>query len=112
MKDFQKPPFKENAIALGFTVSIHIVAIVGLLYLGMSKIPESPQPLKTVLVKPEDLQPITREVTDFTETADTQVAEQITQTAEPVADAPVIPIPAPSPAPSVQAQQKFRKKSS
>ncbi|RZF55750.1 cell envelope integrity protein TolA [Acinetobacter halotolerans] len=57
MKKFQKPPYqqKQNAIALGFTLGVHVVAIVGLLYLGMSKPLEQPKKLTTTLVKPEDL---------------------------------------------------------
>lgn len=57
MKDFNKPPFKQNSIAIGFTLGVHVIAIVGLLYLGMSKVPESPKQIKTVLIKPEDLKP-------------------------------------------------------
>ena len=91
MKDFNKPPFKQNSIAIGFTLGVHVIAIVGLLYLGMSKAPEPPKQIKTVLIKPEDLKPVTREVTEFEETAHTNVKEEITQTAEPSVDAPVIP---------------------
>jgi colicin import membrane protein len=43
MKNFQKPPFQEKAIALGFTLGVHAIAIVGLLYLGLSKPPEPPK---------------------------------------------------------------------
>ncbi|MEG2129883.1 MAG: hypothetical protein RRZ32_12035, partial [Acinetobacter sp.] len=39
MKKFQEPPFKQNAIALGFTLGVHAIAIVGLLFLGLSKPP-------------------------------------------------------------------------
>ncbi|MDY6482022.1 cell envelope integrity protein TolA [Acinetobacter faecalis] len=88
MKDFNKPPFKQNSIAIGFTLGVHVIAIVGLLYLGMSKAPEPPKQIKTVLIKPEDL---TREVTEFEETAHTNLKEEITQTAEPSVNAPVIP---------------------
>ncbi len=48
------------------------------------------------MVKPEDLKPVTREVTEFDETAHENVAEQITQTAEPsVEPAPEVPTAAP-----------------
>jgi colicin import membrane protein len=57
MKKFQEPPFKQNAIALGFTLGVHAIAIVGLLFLGLSKPPEQPKKLTTILVKPEDLPP-------------------------------------------------------
>ena len=78
MKDFNKPPFKQNSIAIGFTLGVHVIAIVGLLYLGMSKAPEPPKQIKTVLIKPEDLKPVTHEVTEFEETAHTNVKEEIT----------------------------------
>lgn len=92
MKDFKKPPFKQKKIAIGFTLGVHIVAVVGLLYLGMSKPPEPPKQIKTVLVKPEDLKPVTREETAFDETAHENIAPEITQTAEPsIEPAPVIP---------------------
>ncbi|HJE54205.1 MAG TPA: protein TolA, partial [Acinetobacter pseudolwoffii] len=81
MKDYKKPPFQKKAIAIGFTLGIHAVALVGLLYLGMSKPPEPPKQIKTVLIKPEDLKPVTREETPFEETAHENVAEEITQTA-------------------------------
>ena len=48
MKKFQEPPFKQNAIALGFTLGVHVVAIVGLLYLGMGKPPEQPKKITTI----------------------------------------------------------------
>ena len=114
MKDFNKPQSKENAIALGFTLGVHVVAIVGLLFLGMSKPLEPPKQLKTVLVKPEDIIPPEAEpleITDSTETADTRVAENVQQTADPVADAPNIPVTAipvplpPTPAPKVDMQK-------
>ncbi|MFM6958941.1 MAG: protein TolA, partial [Acinetobacter sp.] len=57
MKKFQEPPFKQNAIALGFTLGVHAIAIVGLLFLGLSKPPEQPKKLTTVLIKPKDLPP-------------------------------------------------------
>ena len=101
MKDFHQPPFKQNAIAIGFTLGVHIVAIVGLLYLGMSTPPEPPKQIRTVLIKPEDLQP-TREVTEFTETAHSNVTEEITQTAEPDLTAPVIPTPSPESTPNLE----------
>ncbi|HCK31075.1 MAG TPA: protein TolA, partial [Acinetobacter ursingii] len=55
MKNFQKPPFQEKAIAIGFTLGVHAIAIVGLLYLGLSKPPEPPKKITTVLVNPADL---------------------------------------------------------
>ncbi|MFT4020460.1 MAG: protein TolA, partial [Acinetobacter sp.] len=55
MKQFEKPPFEKNAIAIGFTLGVHAVAIIALLYLGMSKPPEPPKKLKTFLVTPESL---------------------------------------------------------
>ena len=92
MKDFKKPPFKQKAIALGFTFGVHVIAVVGLLYLGMSKPPEPPKQIRTVLIKPEDLKPVTLEETEFTETAHENVAKEITQTAPPAVEpAPVIP---------------------
>ncbi len=57
MNKNQKPPFKQNAIALSFTLGVHAIAIVGLLFLGLSKPPEQPKKLTTVLVQPEDLPP-------------------------------------------------------
>src|SRR5690606_8837534 len=111
MKDYKKPPFQKKAIALGFTLGIHAVALVGLLYLGMSKPPEPPKQIKTVLIKPEDLKPVTREETEFEETAHDNVAEEITQTAEPsIEPAPVIPTAAPAvpvtpPAPKADTQK-------
>ncbi len=98
MKDFKKPPFQQKAIAIGFTVGVHLIAVVGLLYLGMSKAPEPPKPIKTVLIKPEDLKPLLE--TESAETTHENVAEQITQTAEPALEpAPVIPTPAAAPTP-------------
>ncbi|TQR57714.1 protein TolA, partial [Acinetobacter sp. RF14B] len=92
MKNYQKPPFQQKAVAIGFTLGIHAVALVGLLFLGMSKPPEPPKQIKTVLIKPEDLKPLTHEKTEFKETAHENVAEEITQTAEPsVEPAPVVP---------------------
>ena len=77
MKQIQKPPFKQKAIAIGFTIGVHAIAIVGLLYLGLSKPPEPPKKLKTYLVDPKTL--------PQTEQAETATApEQDTaQTAEP-----------------------------
>ncbi|NAR94395.1 cell envelope integrity protein TolA [Acinetobacter haemolyticus] len=73
MKKFQKPPFKEkqNAIALAFTLGIHAVAIVGLLYLGMSKPLEQPKKVKTILVNPDDLP----QTIDYETTAENQAEE-------------------------------------
>jgi colicin import membrane protein len=96
MKNFQTPPFKQNAIALGFTFGVHVLAVVGLLYLGMSKPPKQPEPIKTILVKPQDLPETLREETEFSETAHENIAQEITQTAEPsVVPAPVIPVAPP-----------------
>ena len=111
MKDFNQPQSKETAIALGFTLGVHVVAIVGLLFLGMSKPLEPPKQIKTVLVKPEDIPPLEAEpleISDSVETADTHIAENIQQTAEPVVDAPNIPItppPLPTPTPKVDMQK-------
>ncbi len=94
MKKIEQPQSKEKAIALGFTVGVHVVAIVGLLFLGLSKPPEPPKQIKTVLIKPEDLPPPEPKPlikSDSTETADTEVAATIQQTAEPTPDAPNIP---------------------
>ena len=41
MNKNQKPPFKQNAIALSFTLGVHAIAIVG--FLGLSKPPEQPK---------------------------------------------------------------------
>ena len=54
MKKFNKPPFKQKAIAIGFTLGVHAVAIIGLLFLGMSEPPKPPKQIKTILVRPED----------------------------------------------------------
>ena len=101
MKDFKKPQSKEKTIALGFTLGVHVVAMTGLLFLGMSKPVEPPKQIKMVLVTPEDLlppEPMPLEQTDFAETAHEKVAEQIQQTAKPsVEDAPVIPVTQPTP---------------
>lgn len=94
MKKIEQPQSKEKAIALGFTVGVHVVAIVGLLFLGLSKPPEPPKQIKMVLIKPEDLPPPEPKPlikSDSTETADTEVAATIQQTAEPTPDAPNIP---------------------
>ncbi|MGB8482101.1 MAG: protein TolA, partial [Acinetobacter bohemicus] len=101
MKDFKQPPSKEKTIALGFTVAIHVVAITGLLFLGMSKPVEPPKQIKMVLITPEDLpppEPVPLEQTDSAETAHEKVAQQVQQTAEPsVEPAPIIPVAPPSP---------------
>ncbi len=89
------------------------MAVVGLLYLGMSKPPEPPKQIKTVLIKPEDLKPVTREETAFDETAHENIAPEITQTAEPSQKpAPVVPtapppqtIPTPAPTPAVDTKK-------
>jgi colicin import membrane protein len=75
MKKFQEPPFKQNAIALGFTLGVHIVAIVGLLYLGMGKPPEQPKKITTILVKPEDLPPPMAKPVEQQTTAENQAEE-------------------------------------
>src|SRR5574343_483056 len=77
MKQIQKPPFKQKAIAIGFTIGVHAIAIVGLLYLGLSKPPEPPKKLKTYLVDPKTLPQ-----TEQTETA-TAPEQDTAQTAEP-----------------------------
>ena len=101
MKHTPQPPSKQNAIALGFTIGVHVIAVVGLLYLGTSKPLEPPKTIKTVLIKPEDLKPITREETEFTETASENLASEITQTALPVVDAANIPTPPVAPPPAL-----------
>ena len=75
MKKFQEPPFKQNAIALGFTLGVHVVAIVGLLFLGLSKPPEQPKKLTTILVKPEDLPPPMAKPVEQETTAENQAEE-------------------------------------
>ena len=93
MKQSYKPPFKQNAIALGFTLGVHTIAIVGLLFLGLSKPPEPPKKLTTVLVNPEDL-------TKVQETEQPTVAEHQAKTVQsPIVDQavpenqPVMPTP-------------------
>ena len=75
MKRFQEPPFKQNAIALGFTLGVHAIAIVGLLFLGLSKPPEQPKKLTTILVKPEDLPPPLAKPVEQETTAENQAEE-------------------------------------
>jgi colicin import membrane protein len=75
MKKFQEPPFKQNAIALGFTLGVHAIAIVGLLFLGLSKPPEQPKKLTTILVKPEDLPPPMAKPVEQETTAENQAEE-------------------------------------
>ena len=75
MKRFQEPPFKQNAIALGFTLGVHAIAIVGLLFLGLSKPPEQPKKLTTILVKPEDLPPPLAKPVEQQTTAENQAEE-------------------------------------
>ncbi|MFN3073136.1 protein TolA, partial [Acinetobacter sp. TY2] len=107
MKKIEQPQSKQKAIALGFTVGVHVVAIVGLLFLGLSKPPEPPKQIKTILIKPEDLPPPEPKPlikSDSTETADNHVAETIQQTAEPTPDAPDIPTTQPD-----QAQADLQK---
>ena len=100
MKYSKNPPFKQNAVAIGFTLGVHLIAVVGFLYLGMSKPPVPPKQIKTVLVKPEDLpppEPKVLEQTDSAETTHTNTAPEITQTAEPVeTPAPQIPVTTPA----------------
>ncbi len=96
MKKFDKPPFKEKALAIGFSLSVNAIVIVGLIYLGMGTSPKPPEKMRTILIQPEDLQPqIVEEKTIVEETAQTNVAKEITQTAEPAPIAPNIPITAP-----------------
>ena len=98
MNDSKKPLSKETKIALGFTAAVHVVAITGLLFLGMTQHPEPPKQIKTILIKPEDLippEPKPLVESDATETADQNVKPTIQQTAEPVQDTPNIPIVAP-----------------
>ena len=107
MKKIEQPQSKQKAIALGFTVGVHVVAIVGLLFLGLSKPPEPPKQIKTILIKPEDLPPPEPKPlikSDSIETADNHVAETIQQTAEPTPDAPDIPTTQPD-----QAQADLQK---
>ncbi len=99
MNKNQKPPFKQNAIALGFTLGVHAIAIVGLLFLGLSKPPEQPKKLTTILVKPEDLPPpLAKEVEQQT-TAENQAEEVLS----PIVDEnvpqniPAVPVPPPPP---------------
>ncbi|ENV56901.1 hypothetical protein F951_02602, partial [Acinetobacter soli CIP 110264] len=87
MKNFQKPAFKERSIALGFTLGVHTLAIVGLLYLGLSKPPEPPKKITTVLVNPADLALPVQEA----DTTSTQVAQNIQSTQTPNQEAPIIP---------------------
>ena len=75
MKKFQEPPFKQNAIALGFTLGVHAIAIVGLLFLGLSKPPEQPKKLTTVLIKPKDLPPPMAKPVEQETTAENQAEE-------------------------------------
>ena len=110
MNDSKKPLSKETKIALGFTVAVHVVAITGLLFLGLTKPPEPPKQIKTVLIKPEDLKPIPPEPkplveSDSAETAHENVKPDIQQTTDPVQDAPNIPIVGP-PLPKVDTAQK------
>ena len=90
MNDSKKPLSKETKIAVGFTATVHVVAITGLLFLGMTQHPEPPKQIKTILIKPEDLippEPKPLVESDATETARENVQADIQQTAEPVQDA-------------------------
>ncbi len=89
MKKFLQPPFKQNTIALGFTVGVHAVAIVGLLFLGMGKPPEQPKKLTTVLVKPEDLPALDKPVEE-----ETTAENQAEATQSPIVDTPQPTAPA------------------
>ena len=119
MKEPKKAFSKEKKIAIGFTVGVHVIAITGLLFLGLTKPPETPKPIKTVLVKPEDLKPPTPLVeSDHAETAHENVQPDIQQTNEPVKDAPIIPVAPPvttppkkveEPKSNLQAQQQAAK---
>jgi len=78
MKNSKPVVSKDKAIAIGFTVAVHIVAIGSLLYLGLSKPPEPPKKIKTILIKPEDLpppEPIAVDTTDETEPVMVDIAE-------------------------------------
>ena len=108
MNDSKKPLSKETKIALGFTAAVHVVAITGLLFLGMTQHPEPHKQIKTILIKPEDLippEPKPLVESDATQTAHENVQADIQQTAEPVQDAPNIPTVAP-PLPKVDTAQK------
>jgi len=105
MKNIHEPPFKQNAIALGFTFGVHAIAIVGLLFLGLSKPPEPPKKLTTVLVKPEDFQPpLAKEVEQET-TSENQAKEILS----PIVDNTQpenIPVTPPTPTPQQLAAEK------
>ena len=89
MKKFLQPPFKQNTIALGFTVGVHAVAIIGLLFLGLSQPPEQPKKLTTVLVKPEDLPALDKPVEE-----ETTAENQAEATQSPIVDTPQPTAPA------------------
>ena len=101
MKDLKLPFSKEKKIALGFTVAVHVVAISGLLFLGLAQPYEPPKSIKTVLIKPEDLiippEPTPLVETDSAKTAHTEVQPTTQQTADPVVAAPNIPTTAAPP---------------
>ncbi len=95
MKQISQPPAQQKTIAIGFTVAVHTVAVLALLYLGLSEPPAPPKQLKTVLVKPEELPPPEPpEQTEENETVHQNIAQEIQQTADPVEAAPVIPVTA------------------
>ncbi|MBC6786678.1 cell envelope integrity protein TolA [Acinetobacter baumannii] len=100
MNKNQKPPFKQNAIALSFTLGVHAIAIVGLLFLGLSKPPEQPKKLTTVLVKPEDLPPPLAKEVEQPTVAENQAEEVLS----PIVDE-TLPQNLPAAPPSSTAQQ-------
>ena len=107
MNKNQKPHFKQNAIALSFTIGVHAIAIVGLLFLGLSKPPEQPKKLTTILVKPEDLPPpLAKEIEQ--ETTATNEAKEVLS---PIVDE-TLPqnLPAVPPPPTAQQLAAEKKK--
>ncbi|MFI7825244.1 protein TolA, partial [Acinetobacter baumannii] len=100
MNKNQKPPFKQNAIALSFTLGVHAIAIVGLLFLGLSKPPEQPKKLTTVLVKPEDLPPPLAKEVEQPTVAENQAEEVLS----PIVDENLPAAPPPPTAQQLAAQ--------
>ncbi len=92
MKHSPQPHAQQKAIAIGFTLGVHTVALIALLYLGLSVPPKPPERMQAVLIKPEYLpHPKPEADTEISETVHQKVAAEIQQTAEPVPAAPVIP---------------------
>lgn len=108
MKKIQEPPFKQNAIALGFTLGVHAIAIVGLLFLGLSKPPEQPKKLTTVLVKPEDLPQINDEQASAENQAN-EVQSQIVDQTLPE-NIPVVPPKPTTQQPNLEQQKAEQEK--